>query len=66
MTHLRQKFNRTNGPLTNLTHQVSSSLLKIIYFASFDCHLRYAGQVWGQGSSNVVDMINRTQIKLSK
>ena len=60
---LRQKLNRTNGLLAKLRHQVSSSLLKAIYFALFDSHLRYAAQVWGQGSNNVVDMIKRTQNK---
>ena len=63
MIHLRQKLNRTNGLLAKLRHQVSSSLLKAIYFALFDSHLRYAAQVWGQGSNNVVDMIKRTQNK---
>ena len=63
MTQLRQKLNRTNGLLAKLRHQVSSSLLKTIYFNLFDSHLRYAAQVWGQGSSNVVDMIKRAQNK---
>ena len=61
MTQLRQKLNRTNGLLAKLRHQVSSSLLKTIYFALFDSHLRYAAQVSGEGSSNVVDMIKRAQ-----
>ena len=38
MTQLRQKLNRTNGVLAKLRHQVSSSLLKTIYFALFDSH----------------------------
>ena len=63
MVQSRQKLNRTNGLLAKLRHQVSSSLLKAIYFALFDSHLRYAAQVWGQGSNNVVDMIKRTQNK---
>ena len=63
MTQLRQKLNRTNGLLAKLRHQVSSSLLKTIYFALFDSHLCYASQVWGQRSNNVVDMIKRTQNK---
>ena len=63
MTQFRQKINRTNGLLAKLKHQVSSSLLKAIYFALFDCPLRYAAQACGQGSNNVVDMIKRTQNK---
>ena len=54
---LRQKLNRINGLLAKLRHQVSSNLLKTIYFALSD------SGVWGQGSNNVVDMIKRTQNK---
>ena len=61
MTQLREKLSRTNGLLVNLRHQVSSSLLKIIYFAFFDSHFCYAAQVWGQGTSSVVDMVKGTQ-----
>ena len=63
MTQLRQKLNRTNGLLAKLRHQASSSLLKTIYFALFDSHLRCAAQVWDQGSNNVVDIIKRAQNK---
>ena len=63
MAQLRQKLNKKNGLLAKLRHQVSSSLLRTIYFALFDSHLRYAAQVWAQRSSNVVDMIKRTQNK---
>ena len=63
MAQLRLKLNRTNGLLAKLKHQVSISLLKAIYFALFDSHLCYAAQAWGQGSSNVVDMVKRTQNK---
>ena len=57
MIQLRQKFNRINGLLAKLRHQVSSNLLKTIYFALSN------SEVWGQGSNNVVDMIKRTQKK---
>ena len=63
MAQLRQKLNRTNVLLAKLRHQVLSSLLKKICFALFDSHLRYAPQVWGQGSNNIADMIKRTQNK---
>ena len=63
MAPLRQKLNRVNGLLVKLRHQASSSLLKTIYFAFFDSHLCYAAQVWGQGSSNIMDMVKRTQNK---
>ena len=63
MIQLMQKLNKANGLLAMLRHQVSSSLLKTIYFNFFNSQLRYAGQVWGQGINNVVDMIKRTQKK---
>ena len=62
MAQLRQKLSRANGLLAKLRHQVSSSLLKTIYFALFESHLCYAAQVWGQRSKNV-DMVKITQNK---
>ena len=63
MAQLMQKLNRTYRLLAKLRHQVSSSLLKTIYFALFDSHLHYTAQVWRQRSSNVVGMIKRTRNK---
>ena len=63
MTQLMQKLNRTNGLLAKLRHQASSSLLKTIYFALFDSHLRCAAQVWDQGSNNVVAVQHKYGIK---
>ena len=49
MAQLRQKkLKRTNCPLGKLRHQVSSSLLRTIYFALFDSHLCNEAQVWAQ------------------
>ena len=45
MTQLRQKLNRTSGLITKLRHQVSSSLVKTIYFALFDSHF----SLWSTG-----------------
>ena len=63
IAQLRQRLRRINGLLAKLSHQVSSSLLKTIYFAVFDSHLRYAAQVWSQGRNNAVNMIKRTHNK---
>ena len=63
MVQLRQKLNRTNGLQAKLRHHVSSSLLKTIYFEFFDFHLRYATQIWGQRSSNVMDIVKTIQNK---
>ena len=49
ITQLRQKLNRTNGLLEMLSYQVSSSLLKPIYFVIFDSQ----AQVWGQGDDEL-------------
>ena len=40
MAQSRLKLNRTNSLLAKLRHQVSSSLLKTIYFTLFDSHIR--------------------------
>ena len=45
MTQLRQKLNKTNRLLAKLRHQVSSSLLKTIYFTLFDSDSCYAAQL---------------------
>ena len=63
MAQLKQNLKRANGLLAKLRYQVSSSLLKTIYFALFDSHLCYVAQIWSQGSNNVVDMVERTQNK---
>ena len=63
IAQLRQRLRRINGLLAKLSHQVSSSLLKTIYFVVFDSHLRYAAQVWSQGRNNAVNMIKRTHSK---
>ena len=42
-------LNRTNSLLEMLSYQVSSSLLKPIYFVLFDSH----AQVWGQGDDKL-------------
>ena len=64
MTQLRQKLNRTNVyskvKAPNLKQLTEDSLL-----ALFDSHLCYAAYIWGQGSSNEVDMVEHKK-KLSE
>ena len=62
MTQLRQKLNKTNRLLAKLRHQVSSSLLKTIYFALFLLSLMLCSTSM-VSSNNIVDMIKRTQNK---
>ena len=45
---LRTKFRRANCLLSKIRHYVSKDLLRAIYYALFDSHLRYGCQIWGQ------------------
>ena len=64
MTQLKAEIKQNKWSTSKVkAPKVSRSLLKTIYFALFDSHLRCGAQVWGQGSNNVVDMIERTQNK---
>ena len=67
MAKLMQTLNRRNGLLAKLRHQISSDLLKTIYFALFD-PLSYALCSIGidQRSSNIAGMIQKTQNKALK
>lgn len=67
MAKLMQTLNRRNGLLPKLRHQISSDLLKTIYFALFD-PLSYALCSIGidQRSSNIAGMIQKTQNKALK
>ena len=63
MNTLKQKFNGANGILAKLRHCISADILKTIYYALFDSHMRYACQIWGQSHSKTFDMIQTTQSK---
>ena len=60
---LRKKLSRANGLLSKIRHYVSLQLLRTIYFAIFDSHLRYACQIWGQGTSKEISSITKLQDK---
>ena len=60
---LKQKLNRANGILDKLRHHLPSDILITVYCSLFDTHLRYAYQVWGQGSSDILVMVERAQNK---
>ena len=38
-----------------------SDILKPVYHSLFDAHLRYAGQIWRQGNSDTLVMVQRAQ-----
>ena len=48
MNILKQKLNRANGILAKLRYYVTADVLKTIYYAFFDSHMKYACHIWGQ------------------
>ena len=63
MNTLKQKLNRANGILAKLRYYVTADVLKTIYYAFFDSHMRYACQICGQIQSNTFNMIQRAENK---
>ena len=63
MNTLKQKFNGANSILAKLRHCISADILKTIYYALFDSHMRYTRQIWGQSHNKKLDMIQSTQNK---
>ena len=49
--------------LDKLRYYISADILKTIYYALFDSHMRYACQIWGQSHSKTFDMIQSAQNK---
>ena len=47
MNTLKQKLNRANGILAKLRYYVTADVLKTIYYAFFDSHMKYACHIWG-------------------
>ena len=45
---LKTKLRRANCLLSKIRHYVRKDLLRTIYYALFDSHLRYGCQIWGQ------------------
>ena len=63
MNTLKQKLNRANGILAKLRYYVTDDVLKTIYYAFFDSHMKYACHIWGQVQNKTFDMIQRAQSK---
>ena len=57
MQLLKSKLNGANGLLAKIRHFVSKNLLRTIYFAIFDSHLRYGCLIWGQKVSQELKKI---------
>ena len=63
MNTLKQKLNRANGILAKLRYYVTADVLKTIYYAFLDSHMKYACHICGQVQNKTFDMIQRAQNK---
>ena len=63
LENLKLKLNRANCLLSKIKYFAKFPLLRTIYYALFDTHLRYGCQIWGQNQSKIVEVIKRTQNK---
>ena len=63
MDTVKLKLNRANGLLAKLRHYVNPALLRTIYYAIFEPHLRYGCQLWGQAQTQVLQNIEKIQNK---
>ena len=63
MNTLKQTLNKANGILAKLKYYVIADVLKTIYYAFFDSHMKYACHIWEQVQSKTFDMIQRAQNK---
>ena len=64
LENLKLKLNRANCFLSKIRYFFKFLLLRTIYYALFDTHLRYGCQIWGQNQSKIVEAIERTQNKV--
>ena len=60
---LKTKLSRANGLLAKIRYFTSKELLRTIYYALFDSHLRYGCQIWGQSNAQLINEIALLQRK---
>ena len=60
---IKLKLNKANYWLSKIRHYVRAPLLRTIYFAIFDPHLKYGCQIWGQNKNYAVESIEKIQNK---
>ena len=60
---MKLKINRANDLLAKLKHYVNSKVLRTLYHAKFEPHLRYGCQLWGQTQTQVLQNIEKIQNK---
>ena len=60
---LKKKLSRANGLLAKARYYTSTNLLRTLYFAIFESHLRYGCQIWGQQKNQHITDIEYLQRK---
>ena len=60
---LRQKLSRANGLLSKIRYDTSPHLLRTVYYAIFDSHIRYGNQIWGQSNQEIPNTIIMLKIR---
>ena len=63
LQNLKLKLNRANFLLSKIRYYVKFPLLRTMYYALFDSHLRYGCQIWGQRQNEYIESIEKTQNK---
>ena len=63
LQNLNLKLNRAYFLLSKTRYYVKFPLLRTLYYALFDSHLRYCCQIWGQKQSPTAETSERTQNK---
>ena len=63
LDNLKLKLNKANCLLSKIRHYVSHDVLKTIYHALFESHLRYGCEIWGQTSNLKLINLEKLQNK---
>ena len=63
MDTVKLKLNRANGLLAKLRHYMNSTLLRTIYIATFEHHLRYGCQLWGKHKHKSYKILKKSKTK---
>ena len=61
LENLKLKLNKAKCLFSKIRYFVKLTLLRTIYYAFFDTHLRHGCQIWGQNQSKIVEAIKRIQ-----
>jgi hypothetical protein len=67
INQLTVKLSRANGILAKIRHFVSLDILRSIYFAIFESHIRYGCIVWGQKGTSLrssISVLQNTAIRI--